>query len=114
MRNTRASGSFSGTMTFTRKATSAIAIALTSFVLQASGFVEPAANADGIIPVIEQTPSAQWALRLVILIPINLLITIVYRYAGKLKLSQQTSRLIKRLLQKRQNDLPLTGGELAA
>ena len=82
---TRASGSFSGMMTFCRKATSALAIALTGFVLQATGFVEPVADADGVIPVIEQSLSAQWGLRLIILISITVLISIVLIYSGKLR-----------------------------
>lgn len=105
---TRAAGSFSGMMTFSRKATSAVAIALTGIVLQISGFIVPIADTRGVIPVVDQPVSAQWGLRLMILVPITLLISIVFIYAGKLRLTQQRSQQIKTLLFLRQEGHPLS------
>ena len=111
---TRASGSFSGIMTFSRKATSALAIAVTGFTLQAAGFLAPIADAQGVIPEIEQSLSAQWGLRLIILIPICVLISVVFVYSGKLRLSQAVSRQIKNMLNKRRNGQALTDTETAS
>lgn len=107
----RVSGSFSGIMTFARKATSALAIAVTGFTLQAAGFLAPVADSQGAIPEIEQSLSAQWGLRLIILIPISLLISVVFVYSGKLRLKQAVSRQIQNLLQKRRNSQRLTEAE---
>lgn len=98
----RPTGSFSGLMTFARKTTAAIAIALTSLVLTMTGFVEPVADASGTVPTVVQPISAQWGLRLTIMITIVVLITVVYFLCGKLHLSQERSERVKLILKKQE------------
>lgn len=96
----RQTGSYSGLMTFTRKTTAAIAIGLSSLILNLTNFIEPIADADGKIPVVAQPQSAVWGLRLVIMISVIVFISLTFYFAGKLKLSAEVSTTVKDLLEK--------------
>lgn len=94
--NERTTGSYSGIMTFIRKSTSAIAIAITSWGLSISGFKEPVTDYEtGFVQKFAQSESAILGLRLVILIPVLIFVTIAYIYARKLKLTPKKSYKIK-------------------
>lgn len=97
--NDRPTGSFSGIMTFIKKTTSAIAIGLSSLVLQLTGFVEPKADEFGIVPEVVQKQSAVIGLRMVILIPVLIFISIAYIYSKKLKLDPLRSYKIKEFIE---------------
>ncbi len=96
--NERITGSFSGIMTFIKKSTSAVAIGISGIVLGATGFVEPKADANGIVPDIIQSTLAQWGLRLVIMVPVIIFITLAYIFSKKLKLTPERSDFISELL----------------
>jgi len=94
--NDRPTGSFSGLMTFIKKSTSAIAIFITSWVLDKTGFREPVVNySTGLVEKFDQPMSAEWGLRLVILITVVVFVTIAFIFARKLKLDPSRSRKIK-------------------
>lgn len=96
--NNRPTGSFSGLMTFIKKTTSAIAIALTSFVLHLTKFIEPVADTNGIVAEVTQPFSAVIGLRMVIMVPVVIFTTIAYIYAKKLKLTPERSCKIKEFI----------------
>lgn len=90
--NDRPTGSFSGLMTFIKKSTSAVAIGLSAWVLDMSGFRKPQTDLlTGIVEKFPQPASAEWGLRLVIMIPVIIFITIAFIYARKLKLNAYRS-----------------------
>lgn len=98
----RITGSFSGAMTFVRKASSAIAIFLLGLVLSAAGFIRPSEA----VPVPVQPEGTQLAIRLVILLAFVLLMGFAWWLAGRFALSPQLSRRVKALLEgKKQGSL---------
>ncbi|MCL2513307.1 MAG: MFS transporter [Oscillospiraceae bacterium] len=87
-------GTVSGLMSLIRTSSSAVALAGTSFILSATGFVEPKADLDGLAAAVTQPQSAIWGLRLVVMISIIVFISIVYFAAKKLKLTPERSKKI--------------------
>lgn len=95
----RNTGSFSGLMTFTRKTTVAIAIAISGLILDLSGFVKPTTDIlTGLVTSYPQPPSAVWGLRMVITVPITVFLIIAYIAAKKLKLNPKRSVLVSRMI----------------
>lgn len=102
----RNTGSFSGFMTFIRKSTAAIAIGITGFVLDLTGFIRPETDPlTGLTQKFPQPLSAIWGLRMVIMVPVLIFITIALISSIKLKLSPSRSLLIKDIIYKRNNNL---------
>jgi Na+/melibiose symporter-like transporter len=94
----RNTGSYSGIMTFVRKITSALAIGISGWALQLSGFKKPVTDLrTGIVTKFAQTDAAVLGLRLVILIPIALFISIAYIASKKLKISSSRSILVSKV-----------------
>ena len=103
--NERQTGSYSGLMTFIKKSTSAIAIGISSLVLDATGFVKPVTDySTGIVTKFAQPKSAEWGLRMVIMIPVILFITVAFIYARKLKLNPKRSCKIKEFIDLQKED----------
>ena len=103
--NDRPTGSFSGIMTFIKKSTSAIAIGISSFVLGLSfiGFIKPTTDyLTGEVTKYPQPDSAVWGLRMIIMIPVIIFITLAYIFAKKLKLDPTTSHKIKEFIELQQ------------
>jgi Na+/melibiose symporter-like transporter len=97
--SSRNTGSFSGLMTFTRKTTVAIAIGISGFILDVSGFVKPTTDLlTGLVTSYDQPMSAVWGLRLVIMIPIITFMALAYTFAKKLKLNPKRSVLISKMI----------------
>jgi len=95
---TRIAGSFSGIMTFVRKSTSAIAILLSSWVLgwEIVGFRPPVTNyLTGIISEFTQPESAIWGLRMIIMVPVIIFISLAFFFNRKIKLDNKTSLKVK-------------------
>ncbi|MEI6578069.1 MAG: MFS transporter [Eubacteriales bacterium] len=96
---TRNTGSYSGLMTFVRKSTTAIAILISGVVLDATGFVKPKTDyVTGLVKSFEQPMSAVWGLRMVVMIPILIFMTIAFIAAKKLKLSPKRSSLVEKII----------------
>ncbi len=96
---TRNTGSYSGLMTFVRKSTTAVAILISGIVLDATGFIKPTTDyVTGLVTSYEQPASAVWGLRMVIMIPILVFITIAFAAAKKLKLNPKRSSLIEKII----------------
>lgn len=100
----RPTGSFSGVMTFTKKASSAIAVFISGVVLKLVGFNEP--KADEITGKINyenfiQTEGAVWGLRLLIMVAVVLFMTLAYFSMRKLKLTNAISMKVRYLIEKR-------------
>jgi|AGTN01.2.fsa_nt_gi Na+/melibiose symporter and related transporters len=95
----RNTGSYSGIMSFIRTTTTAIAIGLSGLVLELSGFVKPTTDyVTGLVTKYDQPDSAIWGLRLVIMIPILLLMTLAFFAARGLKLNAERSGLVQKIL----------------
>jgi Na+/melibiose symporter-like transporter len=95
----RNAGSFSGIMTFIRKTTSAVAIGISGWVLQFSGFKPPVTDSlTGEVEEFAQTEGAVLGLRLVIMIPVILLTAAAFIVSLKLKISPERSKLVSRAL----------------
>ncbi|MDR0855377.1 MAG: MFS transporter [Christensenellaceae bacterium] len=110
----RNAGSFSGIMTFIRTATSAIAIGISGWILELTGFKPPVADhITGLVEEFEQTDTAVWGLRLVIMVPVILLIGTAFFAASKLKISPERARLVSKALAVRNGGDPLTEEEEA-
>lgn len=102
----RNTGSFSGFMTFIRKSTAAVAIGITGIVLDLTGFVRPVTDPlTGLTQKFPQPPTAVWGLRMVIMIPVLIFITIALISSIKLKLNPERSLMIKDVIYKRNNGL---------
>ncbi len=95
----RNTGSFSGLMTFTRKTTVAIAIAISGLILDLSGFVKPTTDLlTGIVTSYDQPASAVLGLRMVIVVPIVLFLIFAFIAAKKLTLNPRRSVLVSKLI----------------
>jgi oligogalacturonide transporter len=98
--NDRPTGSFSGLMTFIKKSTSAIAIFITSWVLDLAGFRRPVVDySTGLVTKFDQPLSAEWGFRLVILITVVVFISFAYFFAKNIKLYAKRSRKIKEFIE---------------
>lgn len=100
----RPTGSFSGVMTFTKKASSAIAVFISGVVLKLVGFNEP--KADEITGKINyenftQTEAAVWGLRLLIMVAVVLFMALAFFSMRKLKLTNAISMKVRYLIEKR-------------
>jgi len=84
----RTSGSYSGLMTFARKLSSALGIAIVGFVLQFSGF-------DATLSTYGQPQSAITAFRAIVIVSTVLFLGISFVYASKSKLTEDKSVVIK-------------------
>jgi Na+/melibiose symporter-like transporter len=114
--NERNAGSFSGIMTFIRKSTAAIAIGISGWVLELSGFIPPVTDPKtGQTVVAVQTSGAILGLRLVVMIPVILFITLAFLSSLKLKIGPERSKFVARLLdlRKRGAESELTEEELS-
>ncbi|MDR3264094.1 MAG: MFS transporter [Clostridiales bacterium] len=101
----RNAGAFSGIMTFIRKTTTAIAIGISGWILEAVGFKPPLTdNITGDVMTFAQTDTAVLGLRLIILIPVVIFITIAFVVSLGLKLSPQKSGLVGKALELRKNN----------
>ena len=97
----RIAGSFSGIMTFVRKSTSAIAILLSSWVLgwEIVGFKPPFTNyVTGVVTKFPQPQSAVWGLRIIIMVPVIIFISLAWYFNRKIKLDNKTSLKVKEFL----------------
>jgi Na+/melibiose symporter-like transporter len=95
----RNAGSFSGIMTFIRKTTSAIAIGISGWILDLSGFQRPVTdNLTGEVTKFPQDAGAVLGLRLVIMIPVILLVTAAFIISLKLKISPERSKFVSKVL----------------
>lgn len=104
----RPTGSFSGLMTFIRKSTAAIAIALSSFILGLSivGFKAPETDPlTGIVTNFAQPASAILGLRLTIMIPTVIFLAVAFFFSKKLKLSAERSRKVSEFILLQQDNL---------
>lgn len=90
----RSTGSFSGAMTFVRKASSAIAIFVVGLLLGLSGFIRPEEG----LPLPQQPDTTLLAIRLIILLAFLLLMGYAYLVARGFKLSPELSKQVKDLL----------------
>lgn len=98
----RIAGSFSGIMTFIRKASSAIAIAITSWVLGLDivGFREPVTDyLTGTVTKFEQPESAVWGLRMIVMVPVIVFISLAFFFSAKTKLTKARSQKIKEFIE---------------
>ncbi|MDD3946363.1 MAG: MFS transporter [Clostridia bacterium] len=97
----RIAGSFSGIMTFIRKATSAIAIGITSWVLswEMVGFRQPVTDyLTGIVTKFEQPMSAVWGLRMIVMVPVVIFISLAFYFSSKIKLDNKRSLKVKEFI----------------
>ncbi|HQC55177.1 MAG TPA: MFS transporter [Clostridia bacterium] len=95
----RNTGSYSGIMTFIRKSTSAIAIGISGWALQLSGFQKPQTDPlTGFVNNPTQPESAILGLRLVIMVPIIVFITFAFIASMKLKITPEKSTLVSKLI----------------
>lgn len=95
----RNTGSYSGIMTFIRKSTSAIAIGISGWALQLSGFKKPVTDpATGIVTKFAQSEGAELGLRLVIMIPVVVFISLAFIASVKLKITPERSTLVSKLI----------------
>ncbi len=102
--NERPTGYFSGMMTFIKKSTSAVAIGISGWVLEAVGFRKPETDIiTGLVTKFEQPASAVWGIRLVIIVPIVIFMSLAFYFSSKIKLTARNSRMISELLSVRQN-----------
>lgn len=92
--NTRITGSFSGAMTFVRKASSALAIFAVGLTLSLSGFIKPSEA----LPSPVQGAGTQLAIRLIILLAFVLLMGAAWWLARGFRLSPELSKRVKALL----------------
>ena len=93
----RITGSFSGAMTFVRKASSAIAIFIVGALLGAAGFISPTDS----LPQPLQPESTLLAIRLIILLAFVLLMGGAWLSAGRFSISPALSRRVRELLEHR-------------
>lgn len=93
----RITGSFSGMMTFVRKASSAIAIFLVGVALSMAGFIRPTSD----MPMPLQPEGTQLAIRLIILLTFLILMGGAWYLAGRFTLSPELSMKVKSLLESR-------------
>lgn len=100
--NERPTGYFSGMMTFIKKSTSAIAIGISGWVLEWTGFIKPETDQAGIVTTFVQPQSAVWGIRLVIIVPIVIFMSLAFYFSSKIKLNERLSRMIADLLSVRQ------------
>ncbi len=111
---TRNTGSFSGLMTFVRKTTTATSILISGAVLDLTKFKKPVTDyTTGLVTSFEQPLSAIWGLRMVIMVPILIFMTIAFWAAKKLTLNPQRSSLIQRILTKETDIDSLSEEEMA-
>ena len=97
----RITGSFSGAMTFVRKASSAIAIFLVGTLLGAAGFVRPTEG----LPLPLQPEATLLAIRLIILLAFVLLMGGAWLTARRFIINPALSKRVKELLEHRQNGI---------
>lgn len=98
----RMSGSFSGVMTLIRKTTSAIAIGITSWVLSWDivGFKLPYTDyITGTVTKYAQPDSAIWGLRMIVMIPTVVFISLAFYFSTLIKLDIKRSHKIKEFIQ---------------
>lgn len=100
----RPTGSFSGVMTFSKKASSAIAVFISGVVLRLVGFNEP--KADEITGRINyedfvQTDGAVLGIKLLIMIAVVVFMTLAFFSMRKLKLTNALSMKVRYLIEKR-------------
>ncbi len=100
----RNTGSFSGIMTFIRKASSAVAIFFIGTALDLAGFITPS----DLVAVPAQPSAVLLAIRLIILVSFALFMGIAWYTAGRFALTPALSLRVKHLLEARQ------GGRLTA
>ena len=93
----RITGSFSGAMTFVRKASSAIAIFLVGVLLGVAGFVRPTEG----LPLPVQPEATLLAIRLIILLAFVLLMGGAWLIAKRFSINPALSRRVKELLELR-------------
>ena len=93
----RITGSFSGAMTFVRKASSAIAIFLVGALLGVAGFARPTEG----LPLPVQPEATLLAIRLIILLAFVLLMGGAWLIARRFSISPALSRRVKELLELR-------------
>ena len=99
----RITGSFSGVMTFVRKASSAIAIFLVGQTLSLSGFIKPSE----LLAKPVQPEATQLAIRMIILLAFVLLMGSAWWSAGRFRLSPALSDRVRKVLEaKKLGELP--------
>ncbi|MDR3217249.1 MAG: MFS transporter [Clostridiaceae bacterium] len=97
-------GVYSGVMTFIQKIITAVAIGLSGIILEATGFISPETDAAGIVEKAIQPASAVLGLRLVVMIPIVVLITVAFFVSLGIKISPERSNLVTKLLKLKRED----------
>jgi Na+/melibiose symporter-like transporter len=108
----RNAGAFSGVMTFIRKTTAALAIGISGVILSIAGFIKPQTDPlTGLVTEGNQPSSAIWALRLVILVPVAIMITLAYFVSLKLKLSASDAVLVSHALELRREGKEVNDAE---
>jgi oligogalacturonide transporter len=91
----RDTGTFSGTMTFSRKMTSALAVFLVGVVLESFGWIRITdAN-----PNPTQPPSVVTAMRVVIIVSVAVFMTIAFIASYKLKINPEKTNKIRKYLE---------------
>lgn len=103
----RATGSFSGIMTFIRKTSSAIAIQIFGIMLVISGYVKPT----DLVPKPTQPLTAQLGIRVAMAASFVILMTIGYFVARNFVLTNEKSRQVRKFIQLRQNNQILSKEE---
>lgn len=96
----RITGSFSGVMTFIRKASSAIAIFIIGNVLSLTGFVTPTDS----VPIPNQPNSAIYGIKFIIFFAFLILMGFAYFVARKFRLTPEVSKRVKYFNEKQQAD----------
>ncbi len=103
----RPTGSFSGIMTFIRKAASAIAIQIFGIMLAVSGYVKPT----DLIPSPTQPEAAVWGIRLAMSLSFVILMILGYFLAKRFVLTKTLTLEISSFLHKREQKIELTEEE---
>ncbi|HRY78272.1 MAG TPA: MFS transporter [Candidatus Izemoplasmatales bacterium] len=97
---TRATGSYSGIMTFIRKISSAVAIQIFGLMLSLSGYVKPTVE----IPIPTQPDTAIFGIRLAMSGSFVLLMTLGYFLARRFVLTNRRSAQVREFLRKRSEE----------
>jgi GPH family glycoside/pentoside/hexuronide:cation symporter/oligogalacturonide transporter len=95
----RITGSFSGVMTFCRKASSALAIFVIGIVLSATGFITPTTA----LPHPIQPAGTMFGIRLFVFVPFILLMGFAWFVARNFRLTPQVSQRVKYFNEKLRN-----------
>lgn len=103
-------GSFSGVMTFVRKASSAVAIFLIGYVLQFTGFISPTEA----VPMPTQPQAAIIGIRSIVFLSFFVLMGVAWVVAKNFKLTPQISDTVKNLNLKIADNEQLTSEEQAS